>query len=246
MRNHNGLLLRMAGVDGLKTGFTTASGYNLAASATRDGRRLIVVVLGGTSNANRDNEVADLIETGFSVLHRRDAGETITVAQNIFDPSSHPMVEAAAHSYSGPTAAVSPPIEATPLELASVSRMKPVPNPVQSRKAKAAAAIDSDDEDDAKAVPSLRPTQVADKDDAPADGRYMVQVGAFRQKTDAVSQIKTISAKFGQQFAAAETSIGDAVGGLFRARFTGLSADAAKQACSALKAKHLTCMIIAP
>jgi D-alanyl-D-alanine carboxypeptidase len=77
-------------------------------------------------------------------------------------------------------------------------------------------------------------------------GRYMVQVGAFRQKADAAHQIKSISAKFGQQFAVAEASIGDAVGGFFRARFTGLSADAAKQACSVLKAKHMNCMVIAP
>jgi D-alanyl-D-alanine carboxypeptidase len=255
MNNHNGLLLRMAGVDGLKTGFTTASGYNLAASATRDGRRLIVVVLGGTSNANRDNQVADLIETGFAVLHRRDAGETITIAQNIFDPSGRARSYASASvpAYSGPTAAVSPPLDGGPIQLASLTRMKPVPNPIQSRKSKAAVAAGSDDDaiqpvknDDVKGVTSLHPTQNADNDAAPSDGRYMVQVGAFRQKTDARNQIKTISAKFGQQFAAAETSIGDAVGGMFRARFTGLSADAAEEACSALKAKHMTCMVIAP
>jgi D-alanyl-D-alanine carboxypeptidase len=252
MNNHNGLLLRMAGVDGLKTGFTTASGYNLAASATRDGRRLIVVVLGGTSNANRDNQVADLIETGFAVLRRRDAGETITIAQNIFDPSARPYAAA-----SVAMAAVSPPSDGAPIQLASVTRMKPVPNPTPSRKVKAASAVSDNDDDDNDNVQvaktddkpnpplSLRSSHAANIDAAP-DGRYMVQVGAFRQKTDAVSQIKTISAKFGQQFAAAETSIGDAVGGFFRARFTGLSADAANQACSALKAKHLSCMVIAP
>jgi D-alanyl-D-alanine carboxypeptidase len=46
MRNHNGLLHRMPGVDGLKTGFTNASGFNLAVSAVRDNRRLIAVVMG--------------------------------------------------------------------------------------------------------------------------------------------------------------------------------------------------------
>src|SRR5690606_10372414 len=44
MNNHNRLLRQMPGVDGLKTGFTNASGFNLAASAVRDGRRLIAVV----------------------------------------------------------------------------------------------------------------------------------------------------------------------------------------------------------
>ncbi len=44
---HNRLLTNMPGFDGLKTGYTNASGYNLAGSAVRDGRRLIAVVLGG-------------------------------------------------------------------------------------------------------------------------------------------------------------------------------------------------------
>src|SRR6185503_14510889 len=84
--NHNHLLGRMPGVDGLKTGFTNASGFNLAVSAVRDNRRLIGVVMGGSSTAARDNNAQDLLLTGFSVLERRARGEKITVAQNLFEP----------------------------------------------------------------------------------------------------------------------------------------------------------------
>ncbi|MDG2522262.1 D-alanyl-D-alanine carboxypeptidase [Caulobacter segnis] len=86
MRNHNKLLGKMPGVDGLKTGFTNASGYNLAASAVQNNRRLIAVVLGGPSGASRDNSVEDLLLTGFDVIKRRSRGERITVAQNLFEP----------------------------------------------------------------------------------------------------------------------------------------------------------------
>ena len=86
MSNHNHLLDSMPGVDGLKTGFTNASGYNLAASAVRNGRRLIAVVMGGSSWAARDANVQDLLNTGFEVLRRRDLGEKITVAQSLFEP----------------------------------------------------------------------------------------------------------------------------------------------------------------
>jgi len=86
MNNHNHLLDSMPGVDGLKTGYTNASGYNLSASAVRDGRRLIAVVLGGNSWAARDNNVADLLNTGFEVMRRRARGENITVAQSLFEP----------------------------------------------------------------------------------------------------------------------------------------------------------------
>ncbi len=65
--NHNTLLGKVAGVDGFKTGYTNASGYNLVLSAERSGRRLIAVVLGGASGRSRDSHMADLIERGFAV-----------------------------------------------------------------------------------------------------------------------------------------------------------------------------------
>ena len=85
LRNHNHLLGSVPGVDGLKTGYIGASGFNLAASANRNGRRLIAVVLGGSSTATRDAHMEDLIETGYTVLARRDRGEVIQVAQNLFE-----------------------------------------------------------------------------------------------------------------------------------------------------------------
>jgi D-alanyl-D-alanine carboxypeptidase (penicillin-binding protein 5/6) len=84
--NHNHLLGAMPGVDGIKTGFTSASGFNLAASAVRDNRRLIAVVMGGSSTAARDNHVQDLLEAGFTVLRKRELGQTTTIAQNLREP----------------------------------------------------------------------------------------------------------------------------------------------------------------
>ena len=59
--NHNRLLGRVEGVDGIKTGFTNASGFNLMTSARLDGRHVVGVVLGGRSGASRDNIMAGLI-----------------------------------------------------------------------------------------------------------------------------------------------------------------------------------------
>jgi D-alanyl-D-alanine carboxypeptidase len=63
--NHNELLKQVAGVDGIKTGYTNASGYNLIASAERDGHRVIAVMMGGTTGRSRDQHVADLLEAAF-------------------------------------------------------------------------------------------------------------------------------------------------------------------------------------
>ncbi|MDO9607976.1 MAG: D-alanyl-D-alanine carboxypeptidase [Brevundimonas sp.] len=84
-RNTNGLLPTGNGYDGMKTGYTNASGYNLAASAVRDGRRLITVVLGGRSSASRNAHVAELMDTGFEVERRRSQGENIQIAQTFFE-----------------------------------------------------------------------------------------------------------------------------------------------------------------
>lgn len=62
---HNALLTGFPGGDGIKTGYTCASGYNIAASASRDGRRLIAIVLGEASSAARTARAGALLENGF-------------------------------------------------------------------------------------------------------------------------------------------------------------------------------------
>lgn len=86
INSHNRLMMKMPGVDGIKTGFTNASGYNLAASGVRDGRRLIAVVLGGSSTASRDENVEDLLTAGFDVFAKRKNGQAITIAANMREP----------------------------------------------------------------------------------------------------------------------------------------------------------------
>ena len=73
--NHNELLRKVDGVDGIKTGFTNASGYNLMASAERNGRRVIAIMLGGTTGRSRDAHVRDLIEAAFLEIGGGAAGD---------------------------------------------------------------------------------------------------------------------------------------------------------------------------
>ena len=68
MVNHDNLLGKVGGVDGLKTGFTNSAGFCLAATAQRNGRRVIVVTMGGETSVNRDRKVIELLERGFALL----------------------------------------------------------------------------------------------------------------------------------------------------------------------------------
>ncbi len=65
LANRNSLIRIMPEADGMKTGFVCNSGYNLVASATRNGRKLIAVVLGARSGGNRSIKAKDLLEQGF-------------------------------------------------------------------------------------------------------------------------------------------------------------------------------------
>lgn len=63
---HNRLLRNYNGADGLKTGYIRASGFNVATSALRDGRRIVAVVMGGRTAQTRDAHMADLLDRGFN------------------------------------------------------------------------------------------------------------------------------------------------------------------------------------
>ncbi len=84
--SHNGLLKTFAGADGLKTGFICDSGYNVIASATRDGLSLMAVVLGEPSGADRTLRAASLLEHGFNKWGWKQLFNTDTIA-------SHPLAK---------------------------------------------------------------------------------------------------------------------------------------------------------
>ena len=65
MYSHNHLLKTVQGCDGLKTGYYAKAGYSVAATAMRDGRRVITVVLGARRSSTRDRKAAELMELGF-------------------------------------------------------------------------------------------------------------------------------------------------------------------------------------
>jgi D-alanyl-D-alanine carboxypeptidase len=92
MRSHNHLLGHFDGLDGLKTGYTSGAGFCLTATAQRDGRRVVVVVMGSPSAKKRDLKVAELLERGFAAL-----------------PAVSPLISSAADDPSPITAVPLPP-----------------------------------------------------------------------------------------------------------------------------------------
>jgi D-alanyl-D-alanine carboxypeptidase len=87
INGHNRLLGRIKGVDGIKTGYTRASGFNLVSSVNDGNRRLVAVVMGGTSGGSRDNQMANLINTYMPRASTRGGGDLVAKA----DSSSNPI-----------------------------------------------------------------------------------------------------------------------------------------------------------
>ena len=65
IRTHNGMLVSYPGADGMKTGFICDSGFNIVVSATREGRKLVAIILGEPSTASRRERAGDLLDNGF-------------------------------------------------------------------------------------------------------------------------------------------------------------------------------------
>jgi D-alanyl-D-alanine carboxypeptidase (penicillin-binding protein 5/6) len=216
---HNHLLGN--GIDGLKTGYTRTSGFNIAISGVRDNRRLVVVVMGGPSVASRDQNAEDLLVTGFDVLSRRARGDMgVTVAQNLSEPlATGPVQRPPVEQGDGEQdnlrivlAAATPPKGSTKLE---------VIEPRRSAKVK-------------RAEPKRREE---------AAGGYSVQVGAFRSKAEARRQIAFVENRFGKHLGDAEGST-DRHAGRYRTVFSGMSRSDARDTCRAMHAKHVACLVL--
>jgi D-alanyl-D-alanine carboxypeptidase (penicillin-binding protein 5/6) len=79
VENRNLFVGQFAGATGLKTGFTSAAGYTLSASAVRDGRELVAIVLGAQDDAARRATAARLLEYGFTETRQRSIGGAVTL-----------------------------------------------------------------------------------------------------------------------------------------------------------------------
>jgi D-alanyl-D-alanine carboxypeptidase len=129
MRNHNRLLGRVEGVDGIKTGYTRASGFNLVTSVKRDNRHIVAVVLGGSSAGSRDARMRDLIASYVAdASNRRTATQVAEAAAPVEPrvPARPAQVAAAGGAYALASASSMPtPAAAAPVQSGFMVASKP-------------------------------------------------------------------------------------------------------------------------
>lgn len=123
-RGHNRLLSNYPGADGLKTGFIRASGFNVATSAVRDGRRLIAVVMGGFTSRSRDEHMADLLDRGFARLGLQERTDWLADTDISGAIASLPPLAIDPRRATMPALLAS--VEAEPVSLASNAAVDPI------------------------------------------------------------------------------------------------------------------------
>jgi D-alanyl-D-alanine carboxypeptidase len=256
-RSHNNLVRNYRGMDGLKTGYTRASGFNLASSAVRDGQRVIVVVFGGRSARSRDAEVARLMDLGFERLRQRRSDPIIAAL-----PKPRPGTVMAV---SAASAAVAAAVLPEPRPAAAATAAEPEPArasvldvlPAAEREAILAAVRDTplpapnpnaqSPNEPSPAAVELGSGLVGGAAKAPARGDYAVQVGAYHDPELARRAAHVATELLPQIMLLGDIDISPLQGRrqlVYRARVAGFDQALAARACDLLQAKRQECFVV--
>ncbi|ESZ75983.1 MULTISPECIES: D-alanyl-D-alanine carboxypeptidase [unclassified Mesorhizobium] len=270
INGHNRLLGRIKGVDGIKTGYTRASGFNLVSSVSDGNRRLVAVVMGGTSGRSRDNQMAGLINAYMPRASTRGGGALVANAggdnpvkalAKVFlpkhdapTPDGKPIVEDdAVASNDDPTSADEQSAEGQSADEQTVAAVEEPAPVVKTRKVKTvivtAPKVETAQIVAAYAEPTpVSPQAVDPVNTASVPAGWAVQVASSPKQSEAQAFLdktaklapKVLGAASG--FTVAFEKDGETY---YRARFGGFrSKDAAWNACNALKKKKIACYAV--
>ncbi len=250
---HNSLVKHFEGADGIKTGYTRSSGFNLVTSAERDGQRIIGVVLGGRSSRTRDRHMRDILTRGFAAIK---AKPTMIAALHRKKPSPRlkpTLVAALEAQQAAPTIADN---EALRTEIMTAASL--IPGAVETEMADAPdrlgaliAAADTDDfnEFQRAKIASLDTTsEFYGEGDLQAANEFSwgVQIGAYSSKPLAQKELEEAAFKGGLMDRARSVAPMPRDDGviLYRARISRLSEIEAATACSGLKDVGIECFVV--
>lgn len=249
-KNHNHLLGRYEGTDGIKTGYIRDSGYNLVASVERDGQRLIGVVFGGRTGASRDEHMANLLDRGFRHFNGGD-----DLIQEAFKAIEMPSLISSAHAAT-PWAVPIPRPRPTPGAALLAQALSPrgeTPGDTAFGSGLALgreAAIGQVDQGDASdGETSTGPTRLVALSGAAAEGSWAIQVGAFRGLKNARHRATAAASRAPGLLRADQVRImplDTKQGRLYRARLVGLTERKAIDACRRLVTRDFSCITLSP
>ncbi|MFB2551504.1 SPOR domain-containing protein [Ensifer soli] len=254
--NHNRLLGNVRGVDGIKTGYTRASGFNLATSAEADGRSIVAVVLGGTSGGARDAQMRKLVATYMPAASTRGKSGVKIQAPPVEMVSARQapveeIVETETAAVAGFSLPENGPVpgaryvgESAEVEVAYASAAPRSENPLVKRKPAPAGTLDAQHEAIEAMAPSVDAqitNSVAKAAPSGAVGGWVIQIGATPTEGQAMALLAVAQKKAGGTLNEAKP-FAVAFGDIYRARFGGFGSQSqATTACKALTKRGFSC-----
>lgn len=251
-RNHNRLMETYAGMDCCKTGFINASGFNLVASARRDGRRLIGVVFGGRTTVTRNVHMAKLLDEGF-----KKAGTTQIAKATQPEPTAQNVKPTVLASTSPESGIIQEAYEKAqePIQEVSAFEVKRIPPAKNASASLQPQSLGTVQLSSLNARESVNPyakisAPVPSPTSAPAQAAvqegWAIQIGAYqtRMATDqAISQAKQRLPAHLKKSQSLVVPLRTAEASwMFRARLAGFSQMEAREACQYFK----ECLTISP
>lgn len=215
-RSTNKLLTRYPGVDGIKTGYINASGFNLVATSVRNGRRIIAAVFGGRTGARRDRAMTRLLHTGFAQARKKSV--QLALAEARLNPSV--------------------PLERPTLRIATAKRPAKQTKPVES------IATTTEKETPLLRFALITPAHAAPP--PPRATSYGIQVGAFSSEAQALKGLATARKRADGMLEGrtgiVEPLTRKRRAKLYRARLLSFDKSEAAFACRELKKRKIPCM----
>lgn len=258
--NHNRLMSEYAGMDGLKTGYVGASGFNLVASAKRGNKRLIGVVFGGRSTASRNAHMADLLDRGFTgqgipkdvlVADAKAASGNKAVASKVASLRQAPLVPGrkpgatgmvlAQNNTTQNTAAMSPPVNQQVNQAVSGVAAAPaaIATPAPAGTPIIVGSLSNDMMSEAAEQGDFDPSELV------SDRPWAIQIGAFASRVQTDKAIRAAIKALPTSLAEAQPVIvplKTAEGWVFRGRLSGYTKEQAQSACARLR----ECLPVSP
>jgi D-alanyl-D-alanine carboxypeptidase len=233
---HNHVMMRYEGVDGIKTGYIRASGYNLVTSATRDNHHLIAVVLGGSTIRARDDRMIAMLDKNFADL------STLPGANRVQYASTSPTSGRRIPAFPSKIESIEETMEGEGdrddvISTAALRQPASVTQPQVTGKSPIAA-------DRAQAEPPVQPQQTADNGISGKNG-WGIQVGAFSRQADAAAAANHAIEQAPGDLTGSTVSVSDEndPNVVHRARLVNITEDQAEGACHKLADMHQPCFV---
>jgi D-alanyl-D-alanine carboxypeptidase len=264
-RNHNGLLGKVSGMDGIKTGFIRASGFNLCASVERNHKRIVAVVMGGRTAASRNNYMANLIEDMFRTAELTRTGR---IAAYAGEPPGLDAAKLKLASLPPPLPRGKPqfgePADEAPVQEVALAaegsdgdgEMEQVDAASKVSLAATIASfgedmrtVEADESEKSEVIVAAAAPATETAHETVVKSGWTIQVGAFPSQEGADTRLEQarksgiglLSNKPGFTMTRQGSS-----GTIYRARFSGFTESHAREACKVLKEKNLECLPLAP